>query len=62
MAIIDAIDETKADKTHNHDSVYDAKGHADSLNAAMNTRVEILESWHENFVACSKEDIDSLFT
>lgn len=38
-----------------------AKTYADGLNTAMNTRVVALESWHENFVECSQEDIQALF-
>ena len=38
-----------------------AKTYADGLNTAMNTRVASLESWHENFVECSQEDINGLF-
>lgn len=38
-----------------------AKAHADNLNTAMNTRVASLETWHENFVECSQEDINALF-
>lgn len=38
-----------------------AKGYADGLNTAMDTRVATLESWHENFVECSQEDIQGLF-
>lgn len=38
-----------------------AKTYADGLNTAMNTRVATLESWHENFVECSQEDIQGLF-
>lgn len=38
-----------------------AKTYADGLNTAMNTRVETLEAWHENFVECSQEDIQALF-
>lgn len=38
-----------------------AKTYADGLNTAMNTRVETLETWHENFVECSQEDIQALF-
>lgn len=38
-----------------------AKTYADGLNTAMNTRVVALESWHENFVECSQEDINGLF-
>lgn len=39
-----------------------AKTYADGLNTAMNTRVASLEAWHENFVECSQEDINGLFT
>ena len=39
-----------------------AKGYADGLNTAMDTRVATLETWHENFVECSQEDINALFT
>lgn len=38
-----------------------AKTYANGLNTAMNTRVQALESWHENFVECSQEDINGLF-
>ena len=38
-----------------------AKTYADGLNTAMNTRVEALETWHENFLECSEEDIANLF-
>lgn len=38
-----------------------AKTYADGLNTAMDTRVATLESWHENFVECSQEDIQGLF-
>lgn len=38
-----------------------AKTYADGLNTAMNTRVASLESWHENFLECSQEDINGLF-
>lgn len=38
-----------------------AKTYADGLNTAMNTRVQTLEAWHENFVECSQEDIQALF-
>ena len=38
-----------------------AKGYADGLNTAMNSRVATLEGWHENFVECSQEDIQGLF-
>lgn len=39
-----------------------AKTYADGLNTAMNTRVAALEGWHENFVECSQEDIQNLFS
>ncbi len=38
-----------------------AKTFAQGLNDAMDTRVATLESWHENFVECSQEDIQNLF-
>lgn len=38
-----------------------AKYHSDSLNTAMNTRVETLETWQEQFQECSKQDILNLF-
>lgn len=38
-----------------------AKTYADGLNTAMNSRVESLEAWHENFVECSQEDIQAMF-
>ena len=38
-----------------------AKTYADGLNTAMNTRVEALETWHNNFLECSEEDIQKLF-
>lgn len=38
-----------------------AKTYADGLNTAMNTRVETLESWHNNFTECSEAEINALF-
>lgn len=39
----------------------DASAHADDLNTAMNTRVEELETWHDNFTEISAEEIYALF-
>ena len=38
-----------------------AKTYADGLNTAMNTRVEALETWHNNFTEVSEEEINALF-
>ncbi len=38
-----------------------AKTYADGLNTAMNTRVETLETWHNNFTEVSEEEINALF-
>ena len=38
-----------------------AKDYADGLNTAMDTRVAALETWHENFVECTPEEIQALF-
>lgn len=38
-----------------------AKTFAQGLNDTMSGRVDALESWHENFVECSQEDIQNLF-
>ena len=38
-----------------------AKTFAQGLNDTMSGRVDALESWHENFVECSQEDIQGLF-
>jgi hypothetical protein len=38
-----------------------AKAEAARLDGLMNTRVLTLETWHENFVECSQEDINGLF-
>jgi hypothetical protein len=38
-----------------------AKTFAQGLNDTMSGRVTALESWHENFVECSQEDIQGLF-
>ena len=38
-----------------------AKSYADGLNTTMDGRVATLETWHNNFVECSQEDINNLF-
>lgn len=38
-----------------------AKTYADGLNTAMNSRVEALETWHNNFIEASEEEINNLF-
>lgn len=38
-----------------------AKDYADGLNTTMNTRVDALEVWHDNFIEVSEEDINALF-
>ena len=38
-----------------------AKTYADGLNTAMNTRVETLETWHNDFVEVSEAEINALF-
>jgi hypothetical protein len=58
-AVIDGI--TAAKVTAWDAAEGNAKTYADGLNTAMNTRVASLETWHENFVECSQEDINALF-
>ena len=43
-------------------SEQNAKTHANGLNTAMDTRVTAIEDWHNNFVECTEEDINALFT
>ena len=38
-----------------------AKTYADGLNTAMDARVVVLETWHNNFQECSEKDIQDLF-
>lgn len=38
-----------------------AKTFAQGLNDTMGARVTALETWHENFIECSQEDIQALF-
>jgi hypothetical protein len=38
-----------------------AKGYADGLNTAMDTRVTAIETWHSNFMEASEEEINKLF-
>jgi uncharacterized protein YqgV (UPF0045/DUF77 family) len=38
-----------------------AKGYADGLNTAMDTRVVALETWHNNFTEVSEDEINALF-
>ena len=59
MAVLEGITSTKVTAWDAAEG--NAKGYADGLNTAMNTRVATLESWHENFVECSQEDIQALF-
>ena len=51
IAVLNAIDATKADKTY-----------ADDLNSVINVRVSTLETWHKNFTEVSEEEINALFT
>ena len=51
IAVLNAIDATKADKTY-----------ADELNSVINVRVSTLETWHKNFTEVSEEEINALFT
>ena len=50
IAVLNAIDATKADKTY-----------ADDLNSVTNVRVSTLETWHKNFTEVSEEEINALF-
>ena len=50
IAILNAIDATKADKTY-----------VDDLNSVINVRVSTLETWHKNFTEVSEEEINALF-
>lgn len=50
IAVLNAIDATKADKTY-----------ADDLNSVINVRVSTLETWHKNFTEVSEEEINALF-
>lgn len=51
IAVLNAIDATKADKIY-----------ADELNSVINVRVSTLETWHKNFTEVSEEEINALFT
>lgn len=51
IAVLNAIDATKADKTY-----------ADDLNSVINVRVSTLKTWHKNFTEVSEEEINALFT
>lgn len=50
IAVLNAIDATKADKIY-----------ADELNRVINVRVSTLETWHKNFTEVSEEEINALF-
>lgn len=60
LAVLEGI--TSAKVTAWDASEGNAKTYADGLNTAMNTRVETLETWHNNFVEVSEEEINALFT
>lgn len=51
IAVLNAIDVTKADKIY-----------TDELNSVINVRVSTLETWHKNFTEVSEEEINALFT
>lgn len=59
LTVLEGITSTKVSAWDNAEG--NAKSHADGLNTAMNTRVEALETWHNNFTECSEEEINSLF-
>lgn len=51
IAVLNAIDVTKADKIY-----------TDELNRVINVKVSTLETWHKNFTEVSEEEINALFT
>lgn len=58
----DVLDGITAAKVEAWDAAEgNAKGYADGLNTAMNTRVAALEEWHENFTEVTEAEINALF-
>lgn len=66
IAVLNAIDATKADKTYADSqdaaTLESANAYADELNSVINVRVSTLETWHKNFTEVSEEEINALFT
>lgn len=58
----DYLESAAADATSKANTAEsNAKDYADGLNTTMNTRVDTLEVWHDNFIEASEEDINALF-